>query len=137
MQSNVCYAFGKGCHFSCFFNLDCIDVQFGRFDTSHSTDMGTGKLFSFFKRNLGLLQYCILIIYVMKSLLFPCAYMVLCTIPIYCLQTTSRSDLQVPLQPYTGSVYLYKCKKMIIIMKEVFFCLFLMDIAVGGGLRLI
>lgn len=54
----------------------------------------TGNYFSFSK-NLGLLQYCFLIIYVLKSLLFPCAYMVLCTFSVQkiCHQTTSRSDL--------------------------------------------
>lgn len=47
----------------------------------------------------------------------------------------SRSDFQFSLQPYTEPVYLYKCKKKI--DEGGAFCLFLMDIIVGGGLRLI
>lgn len=57
------------------FNLDCIDIHFGRFDTSYSIyRVWELETISVFFKNLGLLQYCILIIYVMKSLLFPCAY---------------------------------------------------------------
>lgn len=69
--------------------------------------------FQFFKQNLGLLQYCILIIYVMKSLLFPyCAYdRVFPIFHLKKLRTLSNSDLQFSIEPYTEPVYLYKCKK--------------------------
>lgn len=60
---------------------------FGRFNSPHSLQcVGTGNHFSFVFCffNLGLLQYCILIIYVMKSLLFPCAYMVVYVYDFQC-----------------------------------------------------
>lgn len=57
--------------------------------------------------------------------------------PIFCAkkshQTLSSPELHFPIQPYTGSVYLYKCIKD----DEGGVFVFLMDIAVGGGLRLI
>lgn len=142
MKSNLfLYILIKDATFHVSVNLDCINVHFGRFDISYSL-YRVWKLETIsFIFNLGLLQYCILIIYVMKTTISLCIYGFVYVSNFLCKkqnktcpQTTSRSSLQSPLQPYTGSVYLYKCKK---IMMKVFFGLFLMDIAVGGGLRLI
>lgn len=56
------------------FNIVLIVLMsiFGRFYTySYLHSVGTGN---HLKKNLGLLQYCIFIIYIMNSLLFSCAY---------------------------------------------------------------
>lgn len=79
----------------------------------------------------------------MKSLLFPCAYGFMYLSDFLCKRNKVKrvNELYQDLifsSPYSCTQDLCICINVkIMIMKEVFFCLFLMDIAVGGGLRLI
>lgn len=75
MKSNLfLYILIKDATFRVSVNLDCINVHFGRFHISYSL-YRVWKLETIsFIFNLGLLQYCILIIYVMKTTISLCIY---------------------------------------------------------------
>lgn len=105
-------------------------LQIRRFTLSR-----VGTHFSF-SEHLGLLQYCILIIYVMKSLLFPCAYLLFVDVSSFPCNKNKKKIIRTQIYSCTQGLCICKIVKRIK-MKEVFFSLFLMSIAVGGGLRLI